>query len=123
GRRRRINHRGALRSRSRTQRWGAIDVPTAVRSPDGGAADHRARDRAKHLSGTGSAPWVGSVVSPFLLHEVTKDTKGTKKDNEGTLNSQTSQRRSTRRRYAAMTSDNRPALQADRVDRHPRAAL
>ena len=59
GRRRRPDHRGALRSRSRAERRRAVDVPGAVRSADGGAADHRAGDRPQHLSRTGGAPRLG----------------------------------------------------------------
>ena len=60
-RRRRIDHRGALRSRSRAQRRRAVDVPGAVRPPDGGAPDHRARNRPQHLSRAGDAPRMGSL--------------------------------------------------------------
>ncbi len=61
GRRRRPDHRGALRSGSRAERRRAVDVPGAVRSPDGGAADHRAGHRPQHLPRAGGPPRLGRV--------------------------------------------------------------
>ena len=60
-RRRRTDHRGALRSRSRDERRRAVDVPGAVRSADGGAAHHRAGHRPQHLPRAGRAPRMGQV--------------------------------------------------------------
>ena len=60
-RRRRPADRGALRSGPRAQRRRAVDVPSPVRSPDGGAADHRAGDRTQHLPGAGRSSRLGFV--------------------------------------------------------------
>ena len=63
-RRRRPAHRGPLRSGPRAERRRAVDVPGAVRSSDGGAADHRARDRPEHLSRARHAARLGRVNEP-----------------------------------------------------------
>ena len=60
-RRRRPDHRGPLRSRSRAERRRAVAVPGAVRSPDGGAAHHRAGDRPQHLPRAGRARGLGRL--------------------------------------------------------------
>src|SRR6185295_6528790 len=69
-RRRRADHRGALRSRPRAQRRRAVDVPVAVRPPDGGAADHRAGDRPQHLPRAGRATRLGKLEVESLESKV-----------------------------------------------------
>ena len=64
GRRRRPDHRGAQRSRPRAERRRAVDVPDAVRSPDGGAADHRAGHRPQHLPRAGGSTRMGAIAIP-----------------------------------------------------------
>ncbi|PYR80400.1 MAG: hypothetical protein DMF86_00805 [Acidobacteria bacterium] len=54
--------RGALRSGSRAERRRAVDVPQPVRPPHGGAAHHRARDRAEHLPRNRRAEGLGRVI-------------------------------------------------------------
>ena len=61
GRRRRADHRGARRSRPRAQRRRAVAVPGAVRSPDGGTADHRAGDWPQHLPRAGEPARMGHL--------------------------------------------------------------
>ena len=46
------------------ERWRAVDVPGAVRSSDGGTADHRARHRPDDLSRAGHAARLGRVNEP-----------------------------------------------------------
>jgi len=69
GRRRggRPAHRSALRSGSRPQRRRAVAVPVAVRSPDGGAADHRARHRPQHLPRARRAPGMEPVIQSIVV--------------------------------------------------------
>ena len=62
-RRRRPDHRSALRSGPRAERRRAVDVPVAVRSADGRAADHRAGDRPRHLPGAGGPAGLGHIVN------------------------------------------------------------
>src|SRR5215218_6686913 len=66
GRRRRPDHRGPRRSRSRPQRRCPIDVPLAVRPAHGRAAHHRPGDRPWHLPRAGGAQGMGSLSkAPF----------------------------------------------------------
>ena len=53
------------------ERRRAVDVPGAVRSPDGGAADHRAGDRPQHLPRAGGAPRLGQ-------HEIHGDSRSSR---------------------------------------------
>ena len=54
-----LDHRGSLRSGSRAQRRRAVALSGAVRSPDGGTADHRAGNRAQHLPRAGQPARLG----------------------------------------------------------------
>ena len=62
GRRGRPADRSPLRSRPRAQRWRAVDVPVAVRSADGRAADHRAGHRPQHLPRDGRTARLGIIA-------------------------------------------------------------
>ena len=62
GGRRRPPDRGTQRSRPCVERRGAVDVPGAVRPPDGGAQDHRAGHLPQHLPGAGQTWRVGLLV-------------------------------------------------------------
>ena len=69
--RRRPPHRGAQRPGSRLERRSAVDVPRAVRPPDGGIADHRSGDRPQHLSRGGRAPRAGATrLAPMTRSQV-----------------------------------------------------
>ena len=64
---RRPDHRGPLRSGPRVERRRAVDVPGPVRSPDGGAADHRAGDRPQHLPRAGDPAGLVALVRGLTL--------------------------------------------------------
>ena len=60
---RRLDHRGAHRSRSGPERRRADDVPVPVRSADGRTAYHRSGDRAVDLRGAGGPAGMGRAVT------------------------------------------------------------